>query len=218
MPTRKVKAAQLRAIGKEVRNTSAAGILSTARANRNQVVSGIFWSSFSSIPPRSTAIKRNPPACKIMSAARNACSSGCSSVRSPFCFFEDFAGAHRTQSNRSRSTPAAAAEAGSKLSLASTSAQQFCSLVTCAITELSSAVRPLETALDAQISVRPLSGISIPAIPLESVLISRFGVGVSAAGMRCWRRASIWARKSGTDAIKTCEGCYNSSFIRLTDI
>src|SRR5262245_9134333 len=128
----RVRPAQLWAAGYVIRNTKAAGIFSTTRAKRNQVVSGIFLTSFSSTLPRSTAISPKPPFWSRMSAALNACSRG---LRR--CFIEQ-----RTQRTRARFTHAASADSGSKQSPASTSAQNCSRRVSCAIRETSSAVLP----------------------------------------------------------------------------
>src|SRR6185312_8037205 len=136
-----VSAEQLWAAGWLSRKTSEVGIFSTTRANRKQIESGTLRTSRSSIFPRSTAIRPNPPFCTMMSDALNACSRDGIPFPAP----------HRTQSRRDMSTPATSAEAGSKQSLASTSAQDSSRLVTFCITESSNVVLPVETPAGAHI-------------------------------------------------------------------
>ena len=89
------------------RTTSTVGVCSTARRSRNHTLSGTRCNCVGGTGLRSSANNPNPPPTSSHSAARKACSKRL----------------HRTQSRRSRSTPAAYPEAGSKASEASTSPQ-----------------------------------------------------------------------------------------------
>ena len=156
--------------------TSTEGVFSTARRNRNHDVSEIRRAEAGGVSPRSRMASPNPPPWISKSAAFKACS-----VLWP----------HRTHSRRFSSTPAAAAEAGSKASSASTSAQVSCRAVAAARIDSNRLVRPDEAG--PTISVRQPRGRSISAIPLGTVSGSgraRQSSGPPRKESNCSRRAA----------------------------
>ena len=125
--------------------SSTVGVCSTARRKRNHVVNGMRRAACSGRSPRSRAINPKPPLSSSRSVARRSCSRLFSGEFSP----------QRTHSSRSNSTPAAAADCGSRASLASTSAQHSPRRVAAASAASSKVVRPEEAG--PQISVRQLT-------------------------------------------------------------
>src|SRR5579863_4366379 len=135
---------------------------------------------FNGVSPRSIITNPKPPLCKSKSVTRNACSTGFSifpfffSVSLCLCGEPDLCelAPHRTQSNLSKFTPAAAAEWGLKASLMSTRAHTSCRWVAAAKAANNTLVRPDEAG--PQISVRhprgsPPVSASISRTPLETI-------------------------------------------------
>ena len=142
--------------------SSTVGVCSTARRKRNHVVSGMRRAACSGRSPRSRAINPKPPLSSSRSVARRSCSRLFSGEFSP----------QRTHNSRSNSTPAAAANCGSRASLASTSAQHSPRRVAAASAASSKVVRPEDAG--PQISVkqprgRPPVRTSIATIPLDTI-------------------------------------------------
>jgi len=163
------------------------------RAKRNQVVRGTLRNDVSSMLPRSRVMSPNPPFWTRTSAALNACSSG----------FNRRDRSHRTHSRWERSTPAAAADAGSKASVASIQAQHSCLRASCAMVDTMSVVLPTDTFPAAQICVRAPRGrppvmASREAIPVGILCSSMRRYGVSAPGTLF----STWARITAIDVIR----------------
>ena len=158
--------------------------------------------------PRSIAISPKPPLCRSKSVTRKACSTASSDLA--FFFFSGtkvrvfgnvllarlkscpsrLEAQHLTHSNLFRSTSAAAAECGSKVSLVSTKAQTSWRCVAAAIAASSRLVRPEQAG--PQTSVRQPRGsppirLSISRIPLEMVSgaarLSRRDAGVTPASL-----------------------------------
>ena len=112
----------------------------------------------------------------------------------------------RTHSSRSRSTPAAAAEAGSKLSLASTSAHTSCRRVAPASAASITPVRPDEAGPAISLSAprgRPPVSASSAATPVETVSGAARSRSSSVEERRSGSEDSKRARKVATDAITT---------------
>jgi len=142
--------------------SSTVGVCSTARRKRNHIVNGIWRAVCGGRSPRSRAINPKPPLSSSRSAARSSCSKHFCGELSP----------QRTHSNRSNSTPAAVADCGSRVSLASTTTQHSPRRVAAASAASSNVVRPEEAG--PQISVRqprgrPPVSASISAMPLETI-------------------------------------------------
>ena len=155
--------------------SSTVDVCSTARRKRNHVVSGMRRAVCCGRSPRSRAISPKPPLSSSRSVARRSCSRRCSGEFSP----------QRTHSSRSNSIPAAAADCGSRASLASTTAQNSPRRVAAASAASSTVVRPEEAG--PQISVRqprgrPPVSASIAAMPLETI---------SGAGRTASREAGV---------------------------
>ena len=156
--------------------SSTVGVCSTARRKRNHVVSGMRRAVCGGRSPRSRAIIPKPPLSSSRSVARRSCSRQCSGESS----------AQRTHSNWSNSTPAAAADCGSRASLASTTAQNSPRRrVAAARADNSTVVRPEEAG--PQISVRqprgrPPVSASMAAMPLGTI---------SGAGRTASREAGV---------------------------
>ncbi len=142
--------------------SSTVGVCSTARRKRNHVVSGMRRAACGGRSPRSSTISPKPPLSSSRSVARRSCSRHFCGEFSP----------QRTHSSRSNSIPAAAADCGSRASLASTTAQNSPRPVAAASAANSKVVRPEEAG--PQISVRQPRGrppvrASIAAMPLETI-------------------------------------------------
>src|ERR1035438_2674962 len=143
--------------------TSAVGVCSTARRRRNHEVSEMRRAAAGGVSPRSSTTTPKPPPWISRSAALRAHS----------------APQERTQINRSNCTPAAAADAGSNASSASTSAQISSRAVAWAKIESSRLVRPEEAG--PTISVRHPRGS-----PPVASSTSRIPEGsISGAGRAC---------------------------------
>ncbi len=121
--------AQARACGARSTTTSVVGVFSTARRSLYQDASEMRRTVSGAISPRSIATRPNPPACNSRSVALSACSA-----------FPP----QRIHSSRLSATPAATADTGSNVSLASTNAQNSSRAIPSEIKENKRLVRPDE--------------------------------------------------------------------------
>jgi hypothetical protein len=134
------------------------------------------------VSPKSMATSPNPPPWINRSAALRACSALC---------------AQRTQSSRSKRTPAATAESGSKESSASTRAHTSCRSVDAARMDTNREDRPDEAG--PKISVRqPRGRPPVTASNSETPVLTVSGAGLCCqanwppnTSENCWRTAAI---------------------------
>jgi len=165
--------------------------------------------------PRSMTTSPKPPLCSSRSVTRRACSTA-GAVDELSAFFSFSASepalsvvegclrgeffereSHRTHSNLSKFTPAAAADAGSNISLVSTSAQASCRSVAAAKAASSTLVLPDEAA--PQISLKhprgqPPVSASSSRTPLETM---------SGAGRTSSRDAGVTCASAGRAGIRS---------------
>ncbi len=199
--------------------SSAVGVCSTARQKRNQEAKGIRRALWTGTSPRSRAIIPKPLLCSSRSVTFSICAS-CDSQRWMYGFFqpekfppfvpaldaaegylrERYFSPQRTQSKRLISMPAAAADAGSNVSLTSTRAQTSPRWVARASAKSSTLVLPDEAV--PQISVRqprarpPVSESSC-GIPVGNISgagrAARREAGTTVASLEM---APTWAKRS----------------------
>ena len=179
--------------------SSTVGVCSTARRKRNHVVSGMRRAACGGRSPRSRAINPKPPLSSSRSVARRSCSRLFSGEFSP----------QRTHNSRSNSTPAAAADCGSRASLASTSAQHSPRRVAAASAASSKVVRPEEAG--PQISVRQPRGrppvrTSIATIPLDTISgagrTANCEAGVTPASLASLEVEAEWKNRSRKSSLR----------------
>src|ERR1035437_3844464 len=208
---RTTREAQVFAQGSCSMSNSTVAVGSTARRKRNHEVSGTRRALSAGISPRSSTTMPKPPPCNSRSVTFNTCSRRPSAARGGWslCDGKLERSLQRTHNRRSRSTPAVAAEAGSKLSLASTSAHTSRRPVACASAASITPVRPEETGPAISLSAprgRPPVSASSAANPVETV-----------SGAARWRsnnvevrcspsEDSIRARSVATDGMRTSGG------------
>jgi len=188
--------------------SSTVGVYSTARRKRNHVVSGMRLAACGGRSPRSSAINPKPPLSSNRSATRRSCSRHFCGELSP----------QRTHKSRSNSTPAAAADCGSRASLASTTAQNSPRRVAAASAANNKVVRPEEAG--PQISVRHARGrppvsASMAAMPLGTISgVGRTAnreAGVTPASLASWNAETT--RCGGRASVKSSvpEGGHSSA-------
>src|ERR1022692_325680 len=208
---RTTREAQVLAQGSCSMSNSTVAVGSTARRKRNHEVSGTRRALSAGISPRSSTTMPKPPPCSSRSVTFNTCSRRPSAARGGWslCDGKLERSLQRPHSRRSRSTPAATAEAGSKLSLASTSAHTSRQPVACASAASITPVRPEEAGPVISLSAprgRPPVSASSAANPVETV-----------SGAARWRsnsveercspsEDSIRARSVATDGMRTSGG------------
>ncbi len=169
--------AQARVWGARSITTRAVGVFSTARRSRYQDASEMRRAVSGAMSPRSIATRPKPPACNNKSVALSECSA---------------LPPQRIHNSRSSATPAAAADAGSKASLASTNAQNSSRLVACAINECRMLVRPEDAGPKMSVTHprgMPQSRESMPAMP--DGRNSGAGRSCSLKSMLCSREVAI---------------------------
>src|SRR5215469_864871 len=181
--------AQVFAHGSCSRTSSTVAVASTARRKRNHEVNGTRRVLSGGMSPKSSTTMPNPPPCKSKSVTFRTCSSRPREDRRELLRGEEeLLSLHRSHSRRSRSTPAADADAGSKLSLASTSAHASSRRVAPASAASMTPVRPEETgpviSLRAPRGNPPVKASNL-ATPVETVRGAAFS-RKKRVEERCW--------------------------------
>lgn len=161
--------------------TSAVGLFSTTRRKRYHQDEMIRRACCGGTSPRSSATRPKPLLCKSRSVALNACS---------------MLAAQRTQSNRSKSTPASAADEGSSTSFVSTRAHTSWCVVARTRAESIKLVRPEDAG--PKISViaprgSPPVTASTSATPVESTSAAAFSRSLNVEPKRVASSDSIAA-------------------------
>src|SRR5664279_3423012 len=208
---RTTREAQVFAQGSCSMSNSTVVVGSTARRKRNHEVSGTRRALSVGISPRSSTTMPKPPPCSSRSVTFNTCSRRPSAARGGWSLCNDKLdrSLQRTHSSRSRSTPAAAAEAGSKLSLASTSAHTSRRRVASASAANITPVRPEEAAPAISLSAprgRPPVSVSSAATPVETVSGAARSRSNSVEERCSPSEDSMRARSLAADGIRTSGG------------
>ena len=202
-----------------VSSTKLDWLRSAAARYRNHVASGTRAANSAATLPMSSTIARNPPACNSRSVTRSASSSrvhvvpargvgyflSCADLYAArSCVFAPPA-PQRTHNTRSSTTPAAAADSGSKTFDTSTHAATLPERVMPDRKECASDVRPLHSgpasSVMAPIGKPPSSTASTASMPVGATGRIDLGTGLSAAGIRVASAASICFRIAEADGI-----------------
>ena len=207
-------------------NRSTVAVGSTARRKRNHEFIGTRRALCGGMSPRSSTTMPNPPPCSRRSVTFKICSKRPNALRCDVCRKADgwICSLQRIHNSRSRSTPAAAAEAGSKRSLASTSTHTSCRRVASPKAASITPVRPEEAGPTISLSAprgSPPVRASSCAMPMGTVIGAARSRSSKVEPSCLPSDDSSWARRVAADGMRDLRdgrigGEVFSLFIRLT--